>query len=123
MAWAGACWVLGWEVKFPKVNKGQAKEKGSPHTLVPSFHMKSKTARHIPPTHTIRENLLAQKPESLVLEPKSIATNPETGGERAMKTGGLWRGRLCVGCSEAERIPASTFPWHVSPPSRILSHY
>jgi len=52
VAWAGACWVLGWEVKVPEVNKGQAEEKGSPHTLVSSFHLKPRTVPYTshPPT-------------------------------------------------------------------------
>lgn len=52
MAWAGAYWVLGWEVKVAEVNKGQAEEKSSPHTLVSSFHLKPRTVPYTshPPT-------------------------------------------------------------------------
>lgn len=56
-------------------------------------------AIHFLPTHTIRENLLTQKPEPFFLEPKSIATDPKTieRGEKAIKTPGLWWGAAVWG--------------------------
>lgn len=49
VAWAAACWILGWEVKIPQVNKGQAEKKGSPHTWSPPF-TRSPGLCHILPT-------------------------------------------------------------------------
>lgn len=53
--WSGLGWglvVLWWEVKVSEVNMGQAEEKGSLCTQVPSFHLQPRTVPYTscPPT-------------------------------------------------------------------------
>lgn len=120
---AEACWILGWEVKIPQLNKGQAEEKGFSHTPALSCALKP---RPVPYTSLLllyqvespgpeTRSHLSQSLNQLLQTPKRVKRGESYEKRRAGGSGGgalRLRGHL-----------QPHFLCTCHPPSVILSHY